>query len=82
MHRYLWGLLAGRGLASEFARKGEKWWKLVIIVLSANFQALVKLPMLLAKRRRINRAAALSGRAFWRLLRRHSISARDLALQP
>ncbi|MBI3667597.1 MAG: glycosyltransferase family 2 protein [Acidobacteria bacterium] len=84
LYRYsmhLWSLATGRGLASEFSRRGEKWWKLVIIMLSANFQALAKLPLLTAKRRRIRRTAVLSGRAFWRLLRRHSISARDLALQ-
>lgn len=85
LYRYgmhLWGLLGGRGLAWEFRRGDEKWWKLVIIVLSANFQALRNLPALLAKRREAGETAAISGWAFWRLLRRHSISARELALQP
>lgn len=85
LYRYavhLWDLVAGRGLASQFRRGDEPWWKLGIILVSANFQALRKLPSLLAKRRRIARTAVMSSGAFWRLLRRHSISARDLALQP
>lgn len=77
---HLWGLATGRGLAAEFRRGEEKWWKLGIIVASANFEALRKLPALLAKRRRAGKPV-LSGWAFWRLLRRHSISARDVALQ-
>jgi GT2 family glycosyltransferase len=76
---HVWGLLTGRGLAAEFGL--EKWWKLVIIVLSANFQVLRNLPRLLAKRRSARKAAAMSGWRFWRLLRRYSISARDVALQ-
>ena len=85
LYRYaihLWDLVAGRGLASQFRGGDEPWWKLGIILLSANYQALRKLPSLLAKRRRIAQTAVLSSWAFWRLLRRHSISARDLALQP
>lgn len=78
---HLWGVATGRGLAAEFQRHGEKWWKLAIIVLSANFQALRNLPRLLAKRRAMAKLAGMSGGAFWRLLRRHSISARELALQ-
>lgn len=78
---HLWGLITGRGLAAEFRRGDEKWWKLVIIVLSANWQVVRRLPVLLAKRRQTGKAAAISGWALWRLLRRHSISARDLTLQ-
>jgi GT2 family glycosyltransferase len=85
LYRYaihLWDLVAGRGLASQFRDGNEPWWKLGIILLSANYHALRKLPSLLAKRRRIAQTAVLSSWALWRLLRRHSISARDLALQP
>ena len=78
---HFWGLITGRGLAAEFRRGDEKWWKLAIIVLLANFQVLAALPGLLAKRRRARRNRALSGWAFWRLLRRHSITARELTLQ-
>jgi GT2 family glycosyltransferase len=79
---HVWGLVSGRGLAAEFGRGEENWWKLVIIVASANWQALRMLPAMLAKRRLAARGAVISGWAFWRLLRRHSISARRLALQP
>lgn len=78
---HFWGMATGRGLAGEFRRGGEKWWKLVIIVLTANGEALRKLPVLIAKRRRIAKTAVLSGWAFWRLLRRHSVTAREVALQ-
>ena len=78
---HFWGLITGRGLAAEFRRGDEKWWKLVIIVLSANLEALRKLPVLIAKRRRAGQTAVLSGWAFWRLLRRHSVSAREVAWQ-
>jgi len=74
---HLWAALAGRGLAGE----SEPWWKLAIIVVSANYQVLRNLPMLLAKRRRSARTAVLSGLEFWRLLRQHAISAREVALQ-
>jgi len=76
---HLWGLASGRGLGGE---SGAGWWKLGIIVVSANFQAMRALPAMLSRRRRAAGRAALSDLAFWRLLRRHSISARDLALQP
>ena len=78
---HLWGLATGRGLAWEFQRGEEKWWKLGIIALSANFEALRRLPMLLGKRRRAAKSAAMSGGEFWRLLRRHSITARQVAWQ-
>ena len=80
LYRYLlhlWASRTGRGLASQ----SVPWWKLAIIVLSANFQVLRHLPALVAKRRAIARAAALTGWQFWRLLRRHAISAREVALQ-
>jgi len=78
---HLWGLATGRGLAWEFQQGKEKWWKLGIIALRANVQAIWKLPALLAKRRRAAKVAVLTGLQFWRLLRRHSISARDVALR-
>jgi GT2 family glycosyltransferase len=78
---HVWGLLAGRGLAAEFRERNEKSWKLVIIVILANFAVLRALPRWLAKRRRAAKTAVLSSWSFWRLLRRHSISARKLALQ-
>jgi len=82
--RYLlhfWALLTGRGLAAEFTRQGEKWWRLVLIVGSAHAHALSHLPALLAKRRHIQDGATLDARAFWRLLRRHYASAWQIAMQ-
>jgi GT2 family glycosyltransferase len=76
---HLWGRLTGRGLAAEFPASG---WRLAIILLSANWHAIRNLPSLWRKRRRAARTASMSGWKFWRLLRQHSISARELALQP
>jgi GT2 family glycosyltransferase len=84
LYRYalhLWGMWRGRGLAAEFAGEAGKWWELAAIAVSANWQTLRALPRLLAKRRKARCAAKTSGWAFWRLLRRHAISARELALQ-
>jgi GT2 family glycosyltransferase len=80
LYRYgwhLWGALTGRGLAGQ----SEPWWKLAIIALAANYHVLRKLPSLMAKRRRVARTAVLSGLQFWLLLRRHAVSAREVALQ-
>jgi GT2 family glycosyltransferase len=74
-------LLTGRGLAAEFTRNGEKWWRLVLIVASAHAQALSHLPSLLAKRRRIRNIATLGAWAFWKLLRKHYASASQIAMQ-
>lgn len=78
---HLRALLSGRGLAGEFTRGGEKWWRLVLIVGSAHVQALLHLPALLAKRRRARGIAALGAAAFWKLLRRHYASASQIAMQ-
>jgi len=74
---HLWGHWTGRGLAAQLPAA-----KLGIILFSANWEALKELPQLLAKRRAVMGAARLSGWEFWRLLGRHRISARRLALQP
>jgi GT2 family glycosyltransferase len=84
MFRYamhLWGLWTGRGLAAEFSGGAESGWKLAAIALRANVAALAALPHMLAKRRLARSRTRTSSSAFWRLLRRHSISARDVALQ-
>jgi GT2 family glycosyltransferase len=78
---HLWGLWTGRGLAAEFAGGEQKWWRLAIIALRANAAALAAFPRLLARRRLPRSLRRASGPEFWRLLRRHSITARDLALQ-
>jgi GT2 family glycosyltransferase len=78
---HLWALVTGRGLAAEFARGGEKWWRLVLIVGSAHAHALLHFRALLAKRRRVRRKAKLGAWAFWKLLRRHYASASQIAMQ-
>jgi GT2 family glycosyltransferase len=78
---HLWALVTGRGLAAEFTRGGEKWWRLVLIVGSAHAHALSHLPALLAKRKRIRSGATLDGWAFWKLLRRHYATASQIAIQ-
>jgi GT2 family glycosyltransferase len=82
--RYLlhfWALLTGRGLAAEFTREGEKWWRLVLIVGSAHVHALSHLPALLAKRKRVRSSATLGDWAFWKLIRRHYARASQIAMQ-
>ena len=82
--RYLvhfWGLVTHRGLASEYRRGGEKWWRLVLIVGSAHWNAVCHLPDLLEKRRLVRRSAKIGDRAFWHLLRRHYVTARRVAWQ-
>jgi GT2 family glycosyltransferase len=74
-------LLTGRGLAAEFTRDGEKWWRLVLIVGSAHIQALLHLPALLAKRRHVQSSATLGAWAFWKLIRRHYARASQIAMQ-
>ncbi len=82
--RYLahaWAMATGRGLASDFHRQGEKWWRLMLIVGSAYWSVWCCLPDLLRKRRKVRRTAVLGTRAFWNLLRRHHVSAARIALQ-
>ena len=78
---HLWAMLQGRGLASEFAGGKEKWWRLVIIVLSAHWSVLPQGVKLLRKRRSVRRTAVLDGWSFWRLLRRHYTKAAQIAAQ-
>ena len=78
---HLWALCTGRGLAAEFAGGSQPWWKLGGIALRANVAALAALPRMMAKRRLPRGRGRTSSWAFWRLLRRHSISAREIALQ-
>jgi GT2 family glycosyltransferase len=75
------GLVSGRGLAAEFLQGGEKWWRLVLIVGSAHWSTLRRLPHLLEKRRVARRSAKLGTAAFWRLLRTHYVTASRLAQQ-
>ena len=78
---HLWSVISGHGLASEFQRDGESWWRLVIIVASAYASAFKSLPDLLKKRRLIRRQRKLTGGEFRRLCRRYWASATEVALQ-
>ncbi len=73
--------IKGRGLASEFGNRPNRWWQLVLIVMSAYASALIHLPRLLWKRRRVQRTRVLGVRAFRELLRRHYSSATEIARQ-
>ena len=75
---HFWYLLAGRGAAAEFAGGGSAW-RLPWYVLRAWASLLLRLPRLLAERRAIRRSASLTASEFRRLLRRHSISLRQVA---
>lgn len=77
--RFWWHLASvqsGQGAAGEFARKGGAG-RLMWYVLKARVALLVAFPSLLAKRRRILRR--ITSEAFMALVRRHSISAREVA---
>jgi GT2 family glycosyltransferase len=75
---HFWYLLTGHGAAAEFAGGGGAW-RLPWYVLRAWASLLLRLPSLLAERRAIRRSASLAASEFRRLLRRHSISLRQVA---
>lgn len=80
--RYLfsfWGLVTGRGDAARAGRQGSVW-RTLWAVLRAQFGAALRVPRMLTKRRNFQRRRQLSALEFARLLGRHSISARQLAL--
>lgn len=82
--RYLAHLEAvarGRGLAGEFNGGGEKWPRLMLIVGSAYWRTLLQFPRLLRKRRAAREHITYGTIEFWRLIRRHSARARDVAFQ-
>ncbi len=74
-------LVRGRGLASEFPDDGGGAWQLGMVVLSAHVTTFKALPSLLRKRRLIQRAKTLTGWSFCRLLKRHWVSAAEIARQ-
>ncbi len=84
LYRYAAHLRAGikgRGLASEFGKRQNRWWRLVLIVMSAHASTLIHLPQLLLKRRQVQRTRVLGVRAFRELLRQHYSSATEIARQ-
>lgn len=82
MGRYFWHvamLLQGRGKAAEFAGQGGGAAKLAWLVLRAHLALLRALPALLTKRRGIRSGARIGAAEFARKLRRHSVSAKQVA---
>jgi GT2 family glycosyltransferase len=80
--RYFWHLaymLQGRGKAAQFAEGGGGGLNLVWLVLRAHLATLVSLPQLLAKRRAIQATSRIGAAEFTRILRRHSVGARQVA---
>jgi GT2 family glycosyltransferase len=80
-NRYMWHviyLLQGRGKAAEFVESGAGPM-LAWFVLKAHFATLVELPELLRKRARICASAKLSPAEFIAALKRHWITARQVA---
>ncbi len=79
--RYLWnlyGLIADRGSAAGFQRDNGPW-PLVLALLRANWDGLLGLPTFLRLRRSYPRR--ITPDEMCRLLKRHRISAREIALQ-
>jgi len=80
--RYFWhavSILRGRGKAAEFVHGGQSAAMLPFLALRAHVAAAARLPRLLRERRRIFRSRAITSKQFEELLRRHSISARQVA---
>lgn len=80
--RYFWhleSLLEGRGKAAEFRAAGSAASLLPFVVFRAHVSALFRLPRLWKKRREIARSARLGSREFRELLKRHSITLRQVA---
>jgi GT2 family glycosyltransferase len=72
---------SGEGLAGKLESSGIGLRQLVIIVGSAHWETLLKLGTLWRKRRRVPRRVHSSAGAFWRLIRREPVSAREIAAQ-
>ena len=82
MARYFWhvaSILAGRGKGAEFREAGHPAALLPLLVLRAYAAALLRLPRLLAERRRIRAARRLTPREFQTLVAKHSIPVRQVA---
>ena len=80
--RYFWHVVAlteGRGKAAEFQEAGHGVLLLPFLVFRAHIAVLWRLPRLLAERRRLKATHRLSAKEFRGLIRRHSISLREVA---
>jgi hypothetical protein len=80
MSRYFWHFiyaLGGRGKAAEFQREGGGFLRLPWYVLRGHIELLARFPEVLQQRRRMKRR--LTPKQFRRLIRRYSISPRQVA---
>jgi GT2 family glycosyltransferase len=80
--RYFWhmaALVSGRGKAGEYRQAGHSAAMLPWLVIRAHLATLFRLPALLAERRRIRATRRISSTDFQKLLRRHSITVRQVA---
>ena len=80
--RYAWhivSILRGRGAAAQFHAEGNGAWRLALFVLRAHLALLAAWPDLWRKRRKIRRTAKIAPAEFRRLLRKHSISPKEVA---
>ncbi len=76
---HIWWLWRGRGAAAEFTRSGGRATKLPGYVFRAWLATLGELRTLCRERRRIRKSARLTSKQYARLLRRFSISPRQVA---
>ena len=82
MARYFWhvaAIFSGRGKAAEYRDEGHPMAMLPWLVIRANLAALFRLPRLLAARRRISATRRITISEFQALLKRHSITVRQVA---
>jgi GT2 family glycosyltransferase len=80
--RYFWQFVAlrnQRGAASEFVRAGNSLFTVIGILARAYWETLLHLPSLLRKRAARRSARRIASTEFIRLLRRHRITAKELA---
>jgi hypothetical protein len=80
--RYAWHLvylLQGKGAAAQFIAESSAGWRLPFLVLKAHAVLLAHLPRLLRQRKTIFASARVPVDEFAALLRRHSLSPRQLA---
>jgi GT2 family glycosyltransferase len=80
--RYFWhvaALVSGRGKAGEFRQEGHSAAMLPWLVIRAHVATVLRLPALLVARRRIRATRKISTAEFRDLLRRHSITVRQVA---
>jgi GT2 family glycosyltransferase len=80
LSRYFWHFvygLRGRGKAAEFQREGGSFFRLSWYVIRGHLELLARFPEIWRQRRRMKRR--LTAKQFRRMMRRHSISPRQVA---